>query len=73
MGQTVKHHCTHEDCIYRQTIDSGRTPICGYMVITGKSRGCSIADCDKYEAGVKTQPRLTDSTVITWEYTKHDG
>ena len=49
MNETVKEHCIHKDCKYRTRFDS--QPSCGYMMITGKPRGCSISKCDKYSQG----------------------
>lgn len=47
--ETVKDDCKHIDCKWRGRFDS--QPVCQYMMITGKPRGCKISECDKYEAG----------------------
>ena len=66
-NETVKEHCKHKDCIYRVYIDGGNIPICYYAVLERKSRGCKISECDKYKAGVKTQPRMKPEYWIEWE------
>lgn len=41
--------CTHPDCAYRVRSDKdGRHSFCGYCYITGHTRGCEAASCDKY-------------------------
>lgn len=47
--ETVKTHCKHIDCKYRGRFDS--QPACVYMAVTGRPRGCSISECDKYSPG----------------------
>lgn len=49
MSETVKEHCKHPDCKYRRVFNS--EPMCAYLTITGKVRGCSISECDKYAVG----------------------
>lgn len=57
MNETVKEHCRWRDCKYRTRFDS--QPSCGYMIITGRPRGCKISECDKYEPGkVKIVSRM---------------
>ena len=58
MTETVKEHCKHKDCMYRGYSGSTKMEFCKYLMVTGKSRGCGIADCDKYEKG-KTEPIST--------------
>ena len=52
MGETVKEHCKHKDCMYRGYSKSSRMDFCKYLMITGHSRGCGISDCDKYVKGI---------------------
>lgn len=47
--ETIKSDCKHPDCKYRSRFDS--QPACAYMLITGRPRGCSIAECNKYDPG----------------------
>lgn len=53
MSETVKENCKHPDCKYRRVFN--KEPMCAYLTITGKVRGTSISECDKYDTGkVKT-------------------
>ncbi len=57
MVETVREHCLHTDCKYRTRFDS--QPSCGFMIITGRPRGCSISECNRYEPGkVETVSKL---------------
>lgn len=57
-----------KDCIYRSYLHGSGTPICYYAVIERvPSRGCKISECDKYKAGVKTQPRMKPEYIIEWD------
>lgn len=38
--------CKRKDCIYRGKTSGLYT--CDYILVTGKSRGCPVEDCDKY-------------------------
>lgn len=49
MHEIVKNECLHKGCRYRTTFDG--QPACGYMLVTGQPRGCSISKCDKYRTG----------------------
>ena len=49
MIETVEKDCKHPDCKYRRKW--GGEPICAYLNITGKVRGCTIAECEKYSVG----------------------
>lgn len=40
--------CKHYDCIYRDHMRDGTFYFCGYILRMRHSRGCDIADCDKY-------------------------
>lgn len=70
--ETVDAHCKHDDCIYRVLIDGGRTPVCYYAVIEGKSRGCPISQCDKYQAGERKGPKMKRDYTIYWEFDLYD-
>ena len=50
-NETVKKDCKHPDCAYRRPLDAGYTPYCDYIGATGRARGCSISECDKYKPG----------------------
>ena len=67
MNETVKEHCIHKDCKYRTRFDS--QPSCGYMMITGKPRGCSISKCeiDRVENALKK----TASEKLRHDYGKY--
>lgn len=56
-----------KDCVYRTTLDGGGTPCCIYILCEDKSRGCKVSECDKYKAGERVRPRMTDEYVIWWE------
>lgn len=71
-NEFVKQQCQHKDCIYRQYIEGGHVPICGYASVQGKSRGCSISECDKYTPGRKVKPKMRQDAVIVWEYDIYD-
>jgi len=53
--ETVDKDCKHKDCVYRSRLSSGGNTcyFCDYIGVTGKPRGCGIADCDKYRKGKK--------------------
>ena len=70
--ETAKEHCIHPDCIYRQYIEGGHLPICGYAAVEGKSRGCKISECDKYTPGDKVKARMRQDVVIFWEFDLYD-
>lgn len=44
-------------CKYRYGEDMGVT-ICGYLIFTGKRRGCPPDNCDKFES--TTKKRMVD-------------
>lgn len=48
-------NCKHKDCKYRGSID--HQTCCEYILVTGHKRGCTIADCDKYEKGRRRRVR----------------
>lgn len=58
--------CSHPGCIYKSYIDCGRTAVCNYNLITGKSRNCKISECDKYKEGIKKKPTMTKEGYIKW-------
>ena len=60
--ETVAKNCPHKDCMFRSKLTGGE--YCAYMQITGRSRGCGISDCDKYEKG---KPKVR-STLGALEY-----
>ena len=70
--ETVARHCRHTDCVYRQSIDGGSTPICGYILVENESRKCKISECDKYRQGEKVQPRINTEFILFWEYDFYD-
>lgn len=70
--ETVRDHCTHDDCIYRAHIDGGNTPICYYAVIECQSRGCKISECDKYKGGKPIKPIMGEEYLLFWEYEIYD-
>lgn len=59
--------CQHEDCVYRGTIEAGKTPVCNYALVEGRVRGCPISECSKYKSGKKIKPRLREDISIFWE------
>lgn len=61
-----------EDCIYRNYIDGGNTPICYYAVIMCECRGCKISECDKYKPGKPIKVRMDKEYVIGWEREIYD-
>ena len=40
--------CKHPDCVYRDYLANGNLVFCGYILRESKSRGCDVAECDKY-------------------------
>ena len=44
MNPTLKGQCVRKSCAYH----SKSVGSCDYLLITGRRRGCSIEDCDKY-------------------------
>ncbi len=42
-------YCKKCKYLYGYYMGNGREPICAYIVMTGKSRGCPVGECDKYE------------------------
>lgn len=48
--ETVEKDCKHKDCKYRLYL-SFLGEACLYMYYTGKRRGCSIRNCNKYLPG----------------------
>lgn len=58
--------CRHPNCIYRSSIDCGRTAICNYSLVTGQSRECKISECDKYKDGIRKKPTMTKEGFIKW-------
>lgn len=48
-----------KSCRYRRAISTkGTAPACNYLLDTGKLRGCSPQNCDKWEArSRKTKPK----------------
>lgn len=62
--ETVDEHCKHPDCVYRMKLVHGYPmgEFCNYSGIMGRSRGCSISECDKYRAG-RRSCRMTRGTL----------
>ena len=64
--ETVREHCTHEDCVYRRCLKNG-LPYCDYIGVEKHSRGCDISNCDKYKPGRKTRPRMHERYELYWD------
>ena len=54
MNPTLKGQCMRKNCAYH----SKSVGSCDYLLITGRRRGCSIEDCDKYRKKKKGDPGL---------------
>lgn len=46
MKNKIKYECERKNCVYHPKM-KGNT--CDYYLITGKRRGCSVMECDKYK------------------------
>lgn len=63
-----KEHCG--GCKYLGTVGgSGTSPkCCDYLLVTGRSRGCSVENCDKKEIGKRNPKDFWERS--NWLYKK---
>lgn len=72
--ETVKEHCKHPNCVYRQKLRDCGEPCCMYAAMENEPRGCKISECTRYKDGKIVKPRLIKSDMyIIWEREYYDS